>query len=70
MRSATVFRSRSGSSLIATALATMVAIVIARYQFRGKGVLLGMSMLPLIVPYLVLGVALSCSSRRWVSNAR
>jgi spermidine/putrescine transport system permease protein len=47
-----------GSSLIATALATMVAILITRYRFRGKGVLLGLAMLPLIVPYLVLGVAL------------
>jgi spermidine/putrescine transport system permease protein len=47
-----------GSSLVATALATMVAILIARYHFRGKRMLLGLAMLPLIVPYLVLGVAL------------
>jgi len=47
-----------GSSLVATALATMVAILLARYQFRGKAVLMGIAVLPLIVPYLVLGVAL------------
>jgi spermidine/putrescine transport system permease protein len=47
-----------GSSLMATALATMVALLIARYRFRGKSLLLGLAMLPLIVPYLVLGVAL------------
>ena len=52
------FQVAIGSSLIATALATMIAIVIARYQFRGKALLIGMSILPLIVPYLVLGVAL------------
>jgi spermidine/putrescine transport system permease protein len=48
----------AGSSLVATALATMVAILIARFRFRGKSRLLGLAMLPLIVPYLVLGVAL------------
>jgi spermidine/putrescine transport system permease protein len=52
------FQVAIASSLIATALATMIAIVIARYQFRGKALLIGISVLPLIVPYLVLGVAL------------
>ena len=40
------FQVAIGSSLIATALATMIAIVIARYQFRGKALLIGMSILP------------------------
>lgn len=48
----------AGSSLVATALAAMVAILAARYRFRGKGALLSLSLLPLIVPYVVLGVAL------------
>lgn len=48
----------SGSSLVATVLATMVAILMTRYRFRGKQVLLSISVLPLIVPYIVLGVAL------------
>ena len=48
----------AGSSLVATALATMVAVLVARYRFRGKALLLSLSLLPLIVPYIVLGVAL------------
>jgi spermidine/putrescine transport system permease protein len=36
----------------------MIAILAARYRFRGKALLIGLSMLPLIVPYLVLGVAM------------
>lgn len=47
-----------GSSLVATALATMVAILIARYSFRGKRLLMSLAVLPLIVPYVVLAVAL------------
>jgi spermidine/putrescine transport system permease protein len=46
------------SSVVATALGTMVALLIARYQFRAKGVLVALALLPLIVPFVVLGVAL------------
>ena len=48
----------SGSSFAATLLGTMVSILMMRYQFRGKTLLLGLAALPLIVPYVVLGVAL------------
>jgi spermidine/putrescine transport system permease protein len=48
----------AGSSFAATLLGLMVAILMMRYQFRGKGLLVGLSVLPLIVPYVVLGVAL------------
>jgi spermidine/putrescine transport system permease protein len=48
----------AGSSLVATALGTMVAVVVARYQFRAKNFLLALAVLPLIVPFIVLGVAL------------
>lgn len=48
----------TGSSLVATMLATMLAILVTRFQFRGKPVVLGLAFLPLVVPYLVLGVAL------------
>ena len=48
----------AGSSLAATVLGTMVAILIMRFEFRGKSLLLALSALPLIVPYVVLGVAL------------
>jgi spermidine/putrescine transport system permease protein len=48
----------AGSSVVATTLATMGAIVITRYRFRGKELLLAISVMPLIVPYIVLAVAL------------
>jgi spermidine/putrescine transport system permease protein len=48
----------TGSSIVATFLATMAAILISRYRFRGKHLLLAISLLPLIVPYIVLAVAL------------
>jgi spermidine/putrescine transport system permease protein len=47
-----------GSSAVATLLATMVALVVMRYNFRSRGVLLALAALPLIVPFVVLGVAL------------
>lgn len=47
-----------GSSLAATLLGTMIALVLMRFRFRGKALLLGLSVLPLIVPFVVLGVAL------------
>ena len=47
-----------GSSLAATVLGTMVSILLLRYRFRGQSILVGLAVLPLIVPYVVLGVAL------------
>lgn len=47
-----------GSSLTATVLGTMVALLMMRYQFRSKGLLVALAVLPLIVPYIVLAVAL------------
>ncbi len=48
----------AGSSLAATLLGTMVALLAARYRFRGQALLIGLALLPLIVPFVVLGVAL------------
>jgi spermidine/putrescine transport system permease protein len=48
----------SGSSVVATVLGTMVALLALRYQFRGKRLLIMLAILPLIVPFIVLGVAL------------
>ena len=45
------------SSTVATVIGTMVAILISRFDFRGKGLLTGLAILPLLVPYVVLGVA-------------
>lgn len=47
-----------GSSLAATTLGTMVALLYVRFEFRLKGLLIALSVLPLIVPYVVLAVAL------------
>ncbi len=47
-----------GSSLTATLMGTMVALLMLRYQFRSKGLLVALAVLPLIVPYIVLAVAL------------
>lgn len=46
------------SSLIATILGTMAAIGIVRFNFRGKGIFMGIASLPLVIPYVVLGVSL------------
>jgi spermidine/putrescine transport system permease protein len=45
------------SSTVATTLGTMVAVLLSRFSFRGKGLLAGLAILPLLVPYVVLGVA-------------
>jgi spermidine/putrescine transport system permease protein len=47
-----------GSSIAATALGTMVAILLSRFNFRGRNLLTGLAILPLLVPYVVLAVAL------------
>jgi len=48
----------AGASTVATTLGTMVAILLSRFEFRGKSALAGLAILPLIVPYVVLGVSL------------
>lgn len=47
-----------GSSAAATVLGTMVSVLMLRYKFRGQNLLIALAVLPLIVPYVVLGVAL------------
>jgi spermidine/putrescine transport system permease protein len=47
-----------GSSFAATILGTMVSILMLRYKFRSQELLVALAVLPLIVPYVVLGVAL------------
>lgn len=46
------------SSLAATIIGTMAAIVISRHHFFAKDFFLNMASLPLVVPYVVLGVAM------------
>ena len=47
----------AGSSLAAL-LGAMVAVLFLRFQFRSKNLLLALAVLPLIVPFIVLAVAL------------
>lgn len=42
----------------ATVLGTAVALLLTRFRFRGESFLFGIAMLPLVVPYVVLAVAL------------
>src|SRR5215510_11350823 len=46
------------SSLLATVLGTAASIALVRFQFRGKTILLAVALMPLLVPFLILGVAL------------
>ena len=46
------------SSAIATVFGTMVALLLSRFEFRGKNLLTSLSILPLLIPYFVIGVAL------------
>lgn len=47
-----------GVSSVATALGTLAAIVLVRFRFPGKTLFLTVALLPLLVPFLILGVAL------------
>jgi spermidine/putrescine transport system permease protein len=46
------------ASIVSTGLGTMVALLALRFRFRAKGVLVALAVLPLIVPFVVLAVAL------------
>lgn len=48
----------AGSSFVATLLGTAVAVLFLRFNFRSKNLLLALAVLPLIVPFIVLAVAL------------
>ena len=54
-----------GSSLVATAFGTMAAIGIARFDFPGRSIFLAIASLPLVIPYVVLGVALLILFSSW-----
>jgi spermidine/putrescine transport system permease protein len=47
----------AASATVATALGTMVAVAILRLRFPGRRLLFGLAALPLIVPFVVMGVA-------------
>jgi spermidine/putrescine transport system permease protein len=45
------------SATLATVIGCMVAIAVLRFRFRGRAGLLGLAGLPLVVPFVVMGVA-------------
>jgi spermidine/putrescine transport system permease protein len=47
----------AASATIATALGGMAAFAVLRFRFPGRALLLGLAGLPLIVPFVVMGVA-------------
>lgn len=47
-----------GSSLLATILGSMGAIAIVRFNLPGRGLFLAISAMPLVIPYVILGVSL------------
>ena len=48
----------AAAATAATVLGTLVAIATMRFHFRGRSALLGLAVLPLIVPFAVMGVAI------------
>ncbi|TAK11871.1 MAG: ABC transporter permease [Anaerolineae bacterium] len=46
------------ASAVSLALGTLAAIAIMRFRFRGRDTFLSFASLPLVIPYVVLGVAL------------
>jgi len=46
------------STIIATALGTLIGLSLARYQFRGRGALNGLIFLPMATPEIVMGSSL------------
>jgi len=46
------------SSLVATVLGAMAALGITRFRFPGRSVFVAVAAMPLVIPYVVLGVAL------------
>jgi len=46
------------STLIATAVGTLAAVGMARYRFRGRGVVDALLYVPVVIPEIVLGIAL------------
>lgn len=46
------------SSAVATLLGSMAALALARYRFPGRATFMAISSMPLVIPYVVLGVSL------------
>jgi spermidine/putrescine transport system permease protein len=53
------------ASAAATALGTLAALGIARFDFPGRRAFLAVSAMPMVIPYVVLGVALLLLFTQW-----
>jgi spermidine/putrescine transport system permease protein len=47
-----------GSSILSTLLGAMGALALTRFDFKGKNLFLSLAAVPMIIPYVVLGVAM------------
>jgi spermidine/putrescine transport system permease protein len=45
------------AATVATTIGCLVAVAVIRFRFRGRGLLLALAGLPLVVPFVVMGVA-------------
>ena len=55
------------STVVATAFGTMIALALARYEFRGRGALNVLIFLPMTAPEIILGASLLTM---WISLRR
>lgn len=62
---ATSFQVAAGTMLAATVIGTLAAVGLARMRGRGKGVLNGLIVAPMIVPHIILAIALYGLLARW-----
>lgn len=46
------------STLVSTVLGTMMALALERFQFRGRNILEGLLILPIIIPEITMGISL------------
>lgn len=53
-----------GVSVISTVIGMLAAMGLTRYQFPGKGLVTSTIMLPLVIPYIILGVSLLVLARQ------
>jgi spermidine/putrescine transport system permease protein len=51
-------------SVVSTVIGMLAAMALTRYQFPGKGLITSTIMLPLVIPYIILGISLLSLARQ------
>src|SRR3954463_12350305 len=51
-------------SVVSTVIGMLAAMGLTRYQFPGKGLITSTIMLPLVIPYIILGISLLSLARQ------